>query len=335
MFADVARHDDDEALGQLNRENARTVTHVVDGYAELTVHVVDASRDVNQHRLRWPFVLLEEVCDEVGPSGEGVHHGDSGRPPLKFLVVDCDNGASVAGQEWEFGLLDQDFEHGAWSIILNAMSQAEWFSSPVAFCSDVFPPDEQPTEAQAQVLMALAANPKVAAKTHRSWGGSRLTGYASWWWYVTRPQPVIVTWRPVWALLSEDFEIRWLFACSDFLRQGYTERMPSIITDLRALVVSPSMSVLAITDQPREAPPAFSDAISVASSESRLLGVGIPGRPVGWFWDAFQTSGDFSRLSFSGRDSTDPGVRAHVEKMALELGDDDPWFRQQWLAEFA
>lgn len=192
---------------------------------------------------------------------------------------------------------------------------------------------------------------------------SRTAAYAAWWWFITRCS-LVMTLAPVWAQATESIwvEIRHLWAVSS---------LPKMFPDIRVLTTEvhshpllPKMRMLSaaasdvsniegrhsakttdtlvIADECKKIPDAFRFSLEgmLTRAGSRFLGIGTPGIPLGWYFKAFEPyNTTYQQFSFSAATSHDPDVRAQAARLALPpsqggMGEDDPFYRQQWLAEF-
>lgn len=219
---------------------------------------------------------------------------------------------------------------------------------------------EQPTYAQCELLDSIANNKQTVSKAHRGWGKSRSAAYAALWWVSTRANSLTFTLAPVWeqALQGVWVEIRHLWSVSNLPTLVYptwrcltselltdpltpkwriTSAAASDVQNIEGRHSAKGRPTLVISDESKKIGDDFRYSLEgmLSNSESRFFGIGTPGIPMGWFFDAFgRNATSYKTFSFRADESPDPAVRAQAAKMAREMGVDDPQYRQQWLAEF-
>lgn len=219
---------------------------------------------------------------------------------------------------------------------------------------------EQPTAEQLEILWSIELNSQTVTKAHRGWGKSRTAGYAAWRFFVCNPNSLVMTLAPVWAQSVESIwtEIRHLWTHSKlpqmfpdcrvlttevymhpaFPKWRMLSAVASDVSNIEGRHAARGQPTLAIADESKNIDDAFRYSLEgmLATSSSRFFGIGTPGIPMGWFYEAFTRQREYYKhFTFSAATSRDPAVRAKAAQMAAVMGEDDPFYRQQWLAEFA
>jgi hypothetical protein len=94
--------------------------------------------------------------------------------------------------------------------------------------------------------------------------------------------------------------------------------------------------VLVIIDESKGVPDKFFDSIQGMMSKpgSKILAIGTPGIPVGWFARSFTSERALWGAHFKIRGDEIPRLAKHFESEKARLGENNPWFRQQNCAEF-
>ncbi|HEX8851225.1 MAG TPA: hypothetical protein VF761_16995 [Gemmatimonadaceae bacterium] len=235
----------------------------------------------------------------------------------------------------------------------------KWYHDPVAFCHDVFPREEWPRPQQCEILDAIWRNPATVVAAHRGWGKSRTEAFAALAFICTRANSLVFTIAPRWDQVTQGVwvDIRHLWAVSKLPKIFPSWRVLTheiqthpLTPKWRAVGVAASevqniegkhpaagRPALVLGDECKAIPDEFRESVKgmLKHPESRFVGIGTPGIPFGWFYEAFTTRRrGYKTFQFRGDTSPDPEVRAHVQKIGDDAGWDDPFFRQQWLAEF-
>jgi len=234
-----------------------------------------------------------------------------------------------------------------------------WYHDPVAMCYDVLPREERPRPQQQEILHAIWANDAVLCAAHRGWGKSRTEAYAGICFLPTHANSLLFTIAPTWEQVLKGvwIDIRHLWAVS---------KLPSIFPQWRVMtheIVTHPLTpkwrgvgvaasevqnvegqhpaagrpAMVLADECKAIGDEFRESVKgmLKHPESRFVGIGTPGIPFGWFYEGFTSKRrNYKTFQFRGDQSPDPEIRAHVEKIGNEVGWDDPFFRQQWLAEF-
>lgn len=234
-----------------------------------------------------------------------------------------------------------------------------WYHDPVAFCHDVYPREEWPTEYQCEVLDAIWNNHATTVAAHRRWGKSRTAAYATQAFLCTRANSLVMTLAPVWEQVVQGVwvDIRHLWAVSKLPQLFPSWRVmtheiqthpltpkwratgaaASEVQNIEGKHPAKNRPALIIGDECKAIPDEFRESVNgmLTHPESRFFGIGTPGIPFGWFYRSFtDLRKDYKTFQFRGDQSPDPNIRAMVQKIAADKGWDDPFFRQQWLAEF-
>jgi hypothetical protein len=229
---------------------------------------------------------------------------------------------------------------------------------PVAFCHDMFPPEERPRDEQSEVLAGVWANKQSLITAHRGWGKSRTAAYALLSFLVPRPNSLVMTLAPVWEQVTSGVwvDVRHLWSISKLPRifpswsvlthQVQTHPLTpkwravgvaaSEVQNIESKHAAKDCPAMVIGDECKQIGDLFRASVDgmLKLPESRFFGIGTPGIPRGWFYEGFSKHRDaYWTRRFRGDESSDPNVRALVAaKMAIDPN--DPFFRQQWLAEF-
>lgn len=232
----------------------------------------------------------------------------------------------------------------------------EWRDHPIAFCNDVF--DKKPREVQPEILEALACNEWCSVCACRRLGKTTVASYAAWWFMATRPNALVVTLAPVWSQVVQGIwaQMRELWARSilpglfpkwEVLTHEVKTPFPMwraigmAATNVQNLEARHGDSVLVIIDESKAVPDDFFNSIQgmvgETGMESRILAIGTPGPPIGWFYRSHSTEASLWGYRRQVR-ATDHDVVARLgdraERERKRLGENNPWYRQQQLAEF-
>lgn len=217
----------------------------------------------------------------------------------------------------------------------------------------------QPREWQREVLEAAVLAPWIAIAACRKAGKTRLAAIICLWWLATRAESLVVTIAPVWSQVTQGIwaNIRTLWQRSRlpifFPRWNVLQEEIQTGHPLwRAVGFSAADAsnlegrhdggggVLVILDESKGINTDFFESIQGmlddADSESKLLAIGTPGPPRGWFYEAFGPKRDlWGGAVFRIRSRNIPRLRARYAKRLARLGETNPWFLQQEEAEFA
>jgi hypothetical protein len=234
-----------------------------------------------------------------------------------------------------------------------------WQADPVAFLHDILPREEWPRPQQCEILDAMWHNRATLVVAHRFWGKSRTAAYATLAFLCTQPNSLAMSLAPIWDQVVQGVwvDIRHLWAVS---------RLPGIFPTWRVLTseiqtnpLTPKWRAvgaaasevsnvegkhsaadrptLIVADECKAIADEFRESVKgmLVHPDSRFLGIGTPGIPYGWFYDGFtKMRRSYKTFAFRGDESPDENVRRMVKEIGDERGWDDPFFRQQWLAEF-
>jgi hypothetical protein len=230
---------------------------------------------------------------------------------------------------------------------------------PVAFCFDMFPEGERPRPQQQEILAGVWENKQSLVVAHRGFGKSRTAAYALLAFLVPRANSLVMTLAPIWEQVTGGVwvDVRHLWAVSKLPRifpswEVLTHELKTnpLTPKWRAAGVAASdvqnteskhpaedCPALAIADECKQIGDEFRDSMDgmLKHPESRFFGIGTPGVPRGWFYRGFGTERHrYWTRRFPGNESPDPDVRALVAQKIEDGKADDPFFRQQWMAEF-
>jgi phage terminase large subunit len=232
-----------------------------------------------------------------------------------------------------------------------------WYWDPIAFCNDVFPENQRPREWQPEVLAAIKDNPWIAVAACRKAGKTRLAAFIALWFLCTRANSLVVTIAPVWAQVVQSIwtDIRQLWSVSKLPKIfpnwkiltheiQTNPRLPKWraiglasdnVQNLEGRHPESGQPALVIIDESKGVNDAFFSSVQgmLSEGESRLVAIGTPGIPYGWFYNAFAAN---RSLWFQRQIRADqiPRLAKKCEFERVRLTEHDPFFRQQWLAEF-
>jgi phage terminase large subunit len=231
-------------------------------------------------------------------------------------------------------------------------------SDPLAFCEDFFPDKERPREWQPEVLREAVEAQWVAVVACRKAGKTRLAAFLALWFLCTRANSLVITIAPVWLQVVQALwaDIRHLWAVSKLPKvfpswqvlQTEIQTHP-LTPKWRAIGLASTDSAniegrhpaagqptLAIIDEAFNVTDEFFTSLQgmLSEGDSKLVAIGRAGLPRGWYFEAFSSKSHL--WGFTKRITADEIPRL-AEKAAAErerLGENDPSYRQQWLAEF-
>jgi hypothetical protein len=229
-----------------------------------------------------------------------------------------------------------------------------WRDDPLAFCEDVFPPEQQPTGFQREVLRLLAEKRSLATLAPRGSGKSHATGLGALWFHVTRPntQTLIVSpqysqtaglWREIQALWVVS-KLPRLFPKWQMLAEELRTELPTWIMRAVSAETGPARltgahgpeGVLLVGDEAREIEDRVWQALQpmLIGPESRRLAVSSAGLTSGFFYRALTSDRAFwdARLVVPVEDV--PRIREAAEQARREWGEHDPTYRADYLNEF-
>lgn len=227
-----------------------------------------------------------------------------------------------------------------------------WANDPVLFATDVF--KQAPREVQPEIMRAVAESRWTSVAACRDLGKSRIAAYLATWFLVTRPNSLVFTVAPTWAQTIEALwaEIRgiWYSSALPELLPGWEVLTTKINTNdplWRAIGVSSKdvqnlegrhgAETLVIIDESKGVSDEFFNSIQgmITQRSSKLLAIGTPGAPRGWFARSFSVERSLWDKSFQISASQIPRLLEHYEREKRRLGESNPWFRQQQEAKFA
>jgi phage terminase large subunit len=232
-----------------------------------------------------------------------------------------------------------------------------YYWDPVAFCNDFFPPNERPREWQPEVLAAVERSPWIAIAACRKAGKTRLAAFLCIWFLCTRANSLVLTIAPVWDQVIQSIwaDIRHLWAVSTLPRvfpnwQVLTHEIHThpLTPKWRAIGVASDKAENLEGRHPAAGQPAliicdeskgilddfFSSLQGMLSEGGMLVAIGTPGVPQGWFYRAHTKDRALWGVHKKIRADEIPRLAAKCEEERQRLGENDPFFRQQWLAEF-
>jgi len=229
---------------------------------------------------------------------------------------------------------------------------------PVCWASDMFPVGQRPRDWQIEALANYAAHDYSAAVTCRDGGKTRYAAYSALHFFCTRPESLVTTVAPVWRQVERAIwvEIRKLWQVSKLpklfpkfevllseIKTPHAQwRMYGMASD-RAENIEGGHGgdggTFVVLDEAKGIRNHFRDSVAGmlgdATKVNKLIAIGTPGPPLGWFADAFTSQRNLWGAQIRVASSQIPRLAAHCEAERLRLGDSNPWFRQQQLAEFA
>lgn len=240
---------------------------------------------------------------------------------------------------------------------------AMWMRDMRAWWEDNLPADECPRDWQEAFLEALASmvwakgRVKAAVAACRGAGKTRAAAILVLWFMDTRPDCLVVTIAPVWSQVVQALwaEIRYLWGVSNVSRRRpdwdvltHEIKTPSPMWRAYGMAAKDPQNlegrhgktaVLVVVDESKAVSEEINNSIRGMlwreGVESMLVSIGTPGAPIGWFYRAFgqeRTSWDLVR-QVSALDI--PRLRGRALEELKRLGENNPWYRQQQLAEFA
>jgi hypothetical protein len=231
-----------------------------------------------------------------------------------------------------------------------------WRDDVTAWAADVL--HEPPREWQPGVLELVRANTWMAIAACRKAGKTRLAAIIALWWLTTRADSMVVTIAPVWSQVVQALwaEIRhvWIHSTLPILFPSWSVLTHEIQTPYpkwRAMGFTSADpanlegrhggagGALVILDESKGIGEDFFNSVQGmlddTSSESMLLAIGTPGPPIGFFFRAFGVDRPLWSHQIRVRSCDIPRLAARYEKQLARLGADNPWFRQQEMAEFS
>ncbi len=229
----------------------------------------------------------------------------------------------------------------------------KWRNDPVLFAKQNF--KQPPREVQPEIMMAVAKNRWTSVAACRDLGKSRIAAYLTYWFMSTRQNSLVFTVAPTWQQLEESLwtEIRSLWNTSATLPVIWPKwevQQTAIKTqnpEWRALGVTSQKTenlegrhapeVLVILDESKGIPDEFFDSVQgmMSNPASKLLAIGTPGLPRGWFARSFGLDRSLWQTHFQVPYYRIPRLLEHGDNEKKRLGEGNSWFRQQQLAEFA
>lgn len=226
-----------------------------------------------------------------------------------------------------------------------------WREDPLAFCGHVF--QEPPREFQPELLRLVAGNRFTAIKSARDVGKTRTAAYAALWFLCTRPGSLVFTVAPIWRQIENLWtEVRTVWTAS---------RLPEIFpswemlnTQLRTTrpnwramgVASDSEErlegehgnpTLVIVDEAKAVSDATFNSLQgmLSGPESKFVAISTPGIPSGWFYRAFSSEREYWNVAYTIRADQVDRLKDRLEREKERLGESNPHFRSQLMAEFA
>jgi hypothetical protein len=230
---------------------------------------------------------------------------------------------------------------------------------PVAFLHDVLPREEWPRDQQAEIIDAVWNNRATLTAAHRYWGKSRTAAFVSLAFLSTQANSLVMTLAPIWEQVVQGVwvDIRHLWAVSklptlfpswrvltsEIQTHPFTPKWRAIgaaaseVANVEGKHAAAGRPTLVVMDESKGIADEFRESVKgmLVHPDSRFFAIGTPGIPFGWFYEGFtRLRTQYKTFAFRGDESPDPNVRAMVQSIADDKGWDDPYFRQQWLAEF-
>lgn len=240
---------------------------------------------------------------------------------------------------------------------------ALWQRDIRAWWEDNLPPEERPRYWQEAFLEAVGAllwskgNVKAAAVACRAAGKTRAAAILVLWFMDTRPDCLVVTIAPVWSQVVQALwaEIRLLWGLSSLSKRRptwevLTHEIKTPAPMWRAYGMAAKdpqnlegrhgkSAVLVIVDESKAVPEEINNSIRGMlwrrGIDSLLVAIGTPGPPVGWFYRAFSTDRQLWDHVARVTAWEIPDLVDRAAEELRRLGEENPWYRQQQLAEFA
>ena len=231
----------------------------------------------------------------------------------------------------------------------------KWRADPVQFVIDFF--GEKPDPKQAEVLRALATHDQVAVRSGHGVGKTWTAARAAIWFFVTHPYSKVITTAPTWQqvrrvlwpeihsalrkvppMLRPNFEVLDVEVymrgpdgnrLQDWFIVGRSSDKPENIQGFHAPYL------LFILDEASGIKNEIYEAIMGSqTTNAKILAIGNPTRPEGFFYDAFHKNRDlWATIHISCYDS--PRVsRKWIEARKREWGEDSVLFKVRVLGEF-
>jgi hypothetical protein len=245
------------------------------------------------------------------------------------------------------------------SILASLFVRYRW--DPLAFCMDMFPEGERPREWQPEVLAIFEQAKQsvwVAIAACRKAGKTRLAAFLVLWFLCTRANSLVLTIAPTWSQVVEAVwaDVRHLWAVSklpsifpswkplthEIQTHPLTPKWRALglssddVANLEGRHPAAGQPALVIFDESKGVPDTFFNSVQgmLSEAESLLLAIGTPGIPYGWFYRASAADRALWGATRKIRATEIPRLAAKCEAERQRLGETDPFFRQQWLAEF-
>lgn len=201
---------------------------------------------------------------------------------------------------------------------------------------------------------SVGTNRWTAVAACRDLGKSRLAAYCALWFLVTRPRSLVFTCAPIWEQVEQALwaEIRGIYKDSILPELFPTWELQNTAIKThdplwRAIGVTSQKPeniegrhgdhVLVILDESKGIGDDFFSSVQgmLSQETSKLLAIGTPGPPIGWFARAFVEDRDLWGGHFQVSSKTIPRLAKHYEAEKKRLGPNNPWFLQQQEARFA
>lgn len=230
---------------------------------------------------------------------------------------------------------------------------------PMAFCTDMFPEKERPREWQPEVINAIIKSPWIAVAACRKAGKTRLAAFIALWFLCTRANSLVLTIAPTWPQVKDSIwaDIRHLWIVSKLPR--IFPSWEPLHTEIKTHPLTPKWRAIGLTSDtvqnlegrhPASGQPAliildeskgirddFFESIQgmlgEAGVQSRLIAIGTPGLPMGWFYRAFARERHLWN-QFKVKASDIPRLAGRAEERRKRVGAEDPFYLQQEMAEF-
>jgi hypothetical protein len=238
-----------------------------------------------------------------------------------------------------------------------------WQSDIRAWWEDNLPPGECPRDWQEAFLEAVSAlleakgKVRAAVAACRGAGKTRAAAILVLWFMDTRPDCLVVTIAPVWSQVVQALwaEIRSLWALSavskrrrDWEILTHEIKTPSPMWRAYGMAAKDPQNlegrhgktaVCIIVDESKAVSEEINNSIRGMlwrkGVESLLVAIGTPGSPVGWFYRAFAQERAKWDLVTQVSAWEIPSLVERAAEELERLGENNPWYRQQQLAEFA
>ena len=227
-----------------------------------------------------------------------------------------------------------------------------WSVDPVAFVREVM--DAEPQPWQAQAMMALVSEPRVAVKSGHGVGKSTMLAWVILWWMCTRrPCKVAATantahqlsdvlwseigrWHKAMKVLKNEIEIKSdkiqlkgapdSFTTAKVARRDQPEALAGLHSDRMLYVVDECSGIPDVIFEVAQG--------ALSSPGAKIIMTGNPTRTSGYFYDAFNVNADrWYHMTVSCLDS-ERVSQDFIDDMARQYGEESGVYKIRVLGEF-